>query len=410
MKKILLILTLMLTCWQAASAYDFMVNGIAYDKNSDGNTVKVTCTNHVWNTLDYENYSGSQTITQANIPETVSNGGKTYTVTSIGEQAFSGCSTFTTFEIPTSVASIGASAFQGCTGLISMEIPAKVTTLLSGTFSNCTNLTSVTFAEGSLLESIGSTFANSGLVSIEIPAKVSTIASGTFHDCKKLESVTFAEGSQLTTFASEAFNICINLTTIDIPESVTTINNSAFSGCSGLTSLIIPKNVERIGDYAFLGCGFKYLVFLAENPPSLDNEIFDEIPEDIVIYVPNDNYKNWGGFTNFKGVYDYKTVALNEIDAAMNGATLTDAEKGAISNYKDQINSASDLAAVIAAKEAALAIIKLHPTKAAALAEIQAEMDGIPIDVSSAYNVFPASCWNKHCHLLRTKHLPESRI
>ena len=161
------------------------------------------------------------------------------TVTSIGEQAFSGCSTFTTFEIPTSVASIGASAFQGCTGLISMEIPAKVTTLLSGTFSNCTNLTSVTFAEGSLLESIGSTFANSGLVSIEIPAKVSTIASGTFHDCKKLESVTFAEGSQLTTFASEAFNICINLTTIDIPESVTTINNSAFSGCSKLADITV---------------------------------------------------------------------------------------------------------------------------------------------------------------------------
>ena len=181
-------------------------------------------------TIGDDAFSGCSSLATIELPATV---------TSIGKQAFSGCSTFTTFEIPTSVASIGASAFQGCTGLISMEIPAKVTTLLSGTFSNCTNLTSVTFAEGSLLESIGSTFANSGLVSIEIPAKVSTIASGTFHDCKKLESVTFAEGSQLTTFASEAFNICINLTTIDIPESVTTINNSAFSGCSKLADITV---------------------------------------------------------------------------------------------------------------------------------------------------------------------------
>ena len=114
MKKILLILTLMLTCWQAASAYDFMVNGIAYDKNSDGNTVKVTYTNYEWNTLDFENYSGSQTITQANIPETVSNGGKTYSVTSIGSQAFQNAKELESVTIPNTVTKICEAAFFNC--------------------------------------------------------------------------------------------------------------------------------------------------------------------------------------------------------------------------------------------------------------------------------------------------------
>ena len=50
-----------------------------------------------------------------------------------------------------------------------------------------------------------------------------------------------------------AFDGCISLESITIPNSVTAINYNAFSG-AGLRNVKIPKNVNSIGDYAFSGC------------------------------------------------------------------------------------------------------------------------------------------------------------
>ncbi len=48
------------------------------------------------------------------IPATVTHEGETYTVTKIGDNAFSGCSGLTSVTIPNSMTSIGESAFSGC--------------------------------------------------------------------------------------------------------------------------------------------------------------------------------------------------------------------------------------------------------------------------------------------------------
>ena len=50
-------------------------------------------------------------------------------VTSIGNDAFYGCSGLTSVEIPNSVTSIGKYAFLGCTGLTSVTIPEGVTSI-----------------------------------------------------------------------------------------------------------------------------------------------------------------------------------------------------------------------------------------------------------------------------------------
>ena len=64
-------------------------------------------------------------------------------VTNIDENAFANCTDLTSIEIPSGVTSIGIYAFGGCSSLTSIEIPSGVTFLGNYTFYKCTALTSI---------------------------------------------------------------------------------------------------------------------------------------------------------------------------------------------------------------------------------------------------------------------------
>ena len=61
-------------------------------------------------------------------------------VTSIGKEAFFGCSSFREIIIPNSVTSIGDEAFSGCSGLREITIPNSVTNIGHQAFRGCSNL------------------------------------------------------------------------------------------------------------------------------------------------------------------------------------------------------------------------------------------------------------------------------
>ena len=71
------------------------------------------------------------------IPSTITNGGITYTVTSIANHAFAECTNLTYISIPNTITDIDTYAFNNCTGLTGLEVdlttPLEVT---SSTFEN----------------------------------------------------------------------------------------------------------------------------------------------------------------------------------------------------------------------------------------------------------------------------------
>ena len=126
MKRTIFLMLAVLLSALSASAYAFKVDGIAYNKNGDGKSVYVA-------------YGGDYTG-PVTIPERVTYDGATYSVTTIGDYAFSDCTGLTSVTIPSSVTSIGKSAFSGCTGLTSVTIPNSVTEIGDMAFEGCTGL------------------------------------------------------------------------------------------------------------------------------------------------------------------------------------------------------------------------------------------------------------------------------
>ena len=114
---------------------------------------------------DFDNYKG---LTSANIPASVTYNSVTYSVTSIGREAFFRCTGLTSITIPNSVTSIGLGAFSVCTGLISVTIPNSVTSIGVFAFDGCSSLTSVTI-EAETPPTLSSAFGNTNNCPIYVP-------------------------------------------------------------------------------------------------------------------------------------------------------------------------------------------------------------------------------------------------
>lgn len=130
-------------------------------------------------------------------------------ITSICNDAFSGCRSLSSVTIPESVYSIGDRAFSNCISLTSVYIPDWVSNIGSDAFSYCTSLSSVT-----------------------IPEEVIQINNGTFYCCKSLKSVIIPK--YVREIGAEAFSRCSSLSCVLMHSRVKSISNSAFSYCSSL--------------------------------------------------------------------------------------------------------------------------------------------------------------------------------
>ena len=95
---------------------------------------------------------------------------------------------------------------------------------------------------------------------IVIPNSVKSIRYGAFYYCTSLKNVVIP--NSVKSIGDGAFNNCTSLNSIMIPDSVKSIGNSAFWNCKSLNSIIIPDSVKSIGGHAFTYCkSLKEIIF-----------------------------------------------------------------------------------------------------------------------------------------------------
>ena len=242
-------------------------------------------------------------------------------VTSIGDDAFSGCATLKSITIPDSVTSIGDSAFRGCTSLESVTIGNGVTSIGDYVFEVCYSLTSITIPDS--VTSIGDNALRhcTSLTSVTIGKGVTSIGDLAFFDCYSLKSVYITDIAAwcnisfidnysnplyyagnlyqnnelvtdmiipdgVTSIEDWAFYGCYSLTSVTIPDSVTSIGRSAFEYCYSLTSVTIGNGVTSIGDFAFFCCdSLKEVYCKPTTPPTGGSQMFDYNGSGRTIYV-----------------------------------------------------------------------------------------------------------------------------
>ena len=212
-------------------------------------------------------YSGVITI-----PETVSNGGVDYTVTRIGNSAFSSQDKVTKIVYPTTVTSIGSYAFYQCHGINEFEISANITEVGDNAFNYCTQLQNLQFNEGLLRIGSGS-FANcSNLQSVILPSTLESIGNSSFSSCNNLKDVQMCNG--LKAIGSSAFYNCTALLRLDIPNSVTALGSSAFSGCRSLTSIHLPDDIQVLEHDLFYNCSNLQSITIPASVTNLEDGVF----------------------------------------------------------------------------------------------------------------------------------------
>lgn len=283
---------------------------------------------------------GKQTLKEIIYPESCTN---------IGANAFYGCRNLKTVIAP-GVRVIGSKAFYNCYNLTDLTMSSlmySASAVFKDSFSGCNSLNISIYDPSGVIPVtiVGTASYGSGqyisipMKTLYIPANIREIEIRTFEGCD-MDEILFASNSilekissnpnGLTSYISGAFESCRNIKRIDIPKSVTIIGENAFQGCTNLETVSFGQNskLQTISDGAFARCtslkeieipasitvlylsafsecdNLKTIICHATLPPRLNNASAT-VPENCVLYVPNEAISLYREATNWNR---FKTI------------------------------------------------------------------------------------------------------
>lgn len=180
----------------------------------------------------------------------------------IGEYAFAGCTSITEITLPEGVVSVGERAFSWCSSLSTINIPKSIKRLGGYAFDKCWELKTVNYA-GSVDEWVdidfyylgnplcngGDLYINEQQVTNLVVTNATRISAYAFYKCASLQSVQIS--STVKSIGNYAFSDCPMLSSVEMSEGVTAIGNYAFSILPLVISIEIPNSVQFVGYEAF---------------------------------------------------------------------------------------------------------------------------------------------------------------
>ena len=224
--------------------------------------------------------------------------------------------------------SIGRDAFWGCSSLKEVTIIGKIKNIDGGAFYQCNALKTIILPDS--MTSIGH-FPRTG-----------SAGDMAFMGCSSLENIYYGgsvdewlqiEGLyDLMNYSSPRKKLYINgeLLTEAVINTATAINRDAFNGCTSLTSAIIGDSVTRIGSGAFEGCSSFKSITIGSGVTSISGNAFKNCT--LLEFNKYDNGLYLGNETNkylalikpkTQGI---KSITINDeckiiVDGAFNGCS-----------------------------------------------------------------------------------------
>ena len=137
-------------------------------------------------------------------------------ITNIGQSAFSNCIKIKSISLPNSIKEIEIKAFSGCMNLERIEIPNSVLRIGTSVFEGCNNLKSIILEENNK-----NYLLDDGVLYTKDYKRLLV-----YPPAKEGEIYNIHEG--VVNIEENAFNACINLKQITIPESAESIGIGCF--------------------------------------------------------------------------------------------------------------------------------------------------------------------------------------